>query len=109
MTENETSPEVVPQPDENRYSLQVDGREVGYAGYTDIDGQRVFWHTVVDPAEGGKGYGSTLIAGALTHVRDQGLRAVGVCPFVDAYVKKHHDFDDIVDPVSIELRARLEG
>jgi uncharacterized protein len=109
--ENQTAaanaPAVVHQSDRHRYVLEVDGREVGYAEYTDRGEQRVFLHTVVDPAEGGKGYGGTLVAGALAQVRDAGLRAVGVCPFVDAWVKKHHDFDDIVDPVSIELRASL--
>ncbi|WP_368496473.1 GNAT family N-acetyltransferase [Herbiconiux sp. A18JL235] len=106
MSDN-TETEVVHQPEGHRYVLEVDGREVGFTGYTDRDGKRVFLHTEIDPAEGGKGYGSILIKGALTAVREEGLKAVGICPFVEAYVKKHHDFDDIVEPASIELRASL--
>ncbi|QJU53214.1 GNAT family N-acetyltransferase [Herbiconiux sp. KACC 21604] len=102
---NET--EVVHQPERHRYVLEVDGHEVGFTGYTDRHDKRVFLHTEIDPAEGGKGYGSILIKGALSAVREDGLKAVGICPFVDAYVKKHHDFDDIVEPASVELRASL--
>jgi predicted GNAT family acetyltransferase len=98
---------VVHEPTRHRYVLEADGREVGFTAYTDRGSQRVFLHTEIDPAEGGKGYASTLIAGALDGVRHEGLRAVAVCPFVDAYVKKHHEFDDIVDPVSIGLRSSL--
>jgi len=102
-----TTSDVVPQPEQNRYALVVDGREVGFTEYVDRGEQRVFVHTEIDPAEEGHGYGSTLITGALEQVREAGLRAVPVCPFVTAYLKKHHEFDDIVDPVSIELRGSL--
>jgi predicted GNAT family acetyltransferase len=98
---------VTHEPDENRYVLTVDGQQVGFSAYTDRGEQRVFTHTQIDPAQEGNGYGSVLIAGALEQVREAGLRAVAVCPFVDRYVKKHSEFDDIVDPVSIELRASL--
>jgi predicted GNAT family acetyltransferase len=104
---NTSATEVVADDAHNRYVLVAEGREVGITEYVDRGEQRVFVHTEIDPAEGGKGYGSILIEGALGQVRDAGLRAVAVCPFVDAYVKKHHDFDDILDPVSIRLRASL--
>lgn len=112
MTENESdnpqaTVEVVPQPEQNRYALLVDGEEVGFTVYTDRGIDRVFLHTEIDPAQEGHGYGSTLIKGTLEQVRDAGLRAVAICPFVERYVEKHHDFDDIIDPVSIELRASL--
>ena len=38
-----------------------------------------------------------LIAEALQQTRDAGLRIVPVCPMVAAYVKKHHELDDVVD------------
>lgn len=107
MSDETATPEVVHTPDNHRYVLEVGGRMVGFTEYTDRGDQRVFLHTIIDEAESGKGYGSILIAGTLDQVRDAGLRAVAICPFVDAYVKKHPEFDDVVDPVSIELRASL--
>ncbi|WP_331485925.1 GNAT family N-acetyltransferase [Herbiconiux daphne] len=106
--ENETvTPEVVNTPGDHRYVIRVGGTEVGHTVYTDRGNQRVFLHTEIDPAFEGHGYGSTLMFDTLTQVREAGLRAVPVCPFMVGYLKRHRDFDDIVDPVSIELRKTL--
>jgi predicted GNAT family acetyltransferase len=35
---------------------------------------------------------------ALDDVRASGLRAVTLCPLMAAYVVKHRDYDDIIDP-----------
>ena len=109
MSENSESPstEVVHHPHRHRYVLLADGRELGFTQYIDSGDDRVFVHTEIDPAEEGHGYGSTLIRGSLQQVREEGLRIAATCPFVTAWLEKHHDFDDIVDPVSIEMRASL--
>ncbi len=101
------SPTVVNVPEENRYVISAGGRELGFTEYTDRGAQRVFLHTEIDPAEEGHGYGSALMAGTLGQVRDAGLRAVPVCPFMVGYLQRHHEFDDVIDPVSISLRASL--
>jgi predicted GNAT family acetyltransferase len=51
----------------------------------------------VDDAFQGRGLASILIGEALQQTRDAGLRIVPVCPMVGAYVKKHSEFDDVVD------------
>ncbi len=99
--------EVEPLPSRNRYTITVDGEQAGYTQYTDRDDQRVFLHTEIDPAFEGRGLGSILIQGALTDVRENGMRVVAVCPFTVNWLRKHHDFDDIVDPVTIALRSSL--
>lgn len=105
---SESSPtEVVDQPERSRYVLTAGGEEVGFSAYLDRDGLRVFTHTEVDPAHGGKGYGSILAKGVLDAVRAAGLKAVPLCPFIAAYVQKHPDYDDILEPASIELRRSL--
>ena len=38
-----------------------------------------------------------LIEEALSLTRTDGLRIVPVCPMVAAHVRKHHEFDDILD------------
>jgi predicted GNAT family acetyltransferase len=100
-------PEVVNTPENNRYVIRVGDDQVGFTEYTDRGDQRVFLHTEIDPAHEGHGYGSALMAGALTQVREAGLRAVAICPFMVGYLPRHREFDDIVDPVSIRLRASL--
>ena len=50
-----------------------------------------------------RGLATVLIAQALSTTRADGLRIVAVCPMVAHYVSSHHDFDDIVDPVTPEI------
>lgn len=94
-------------PERHRYVIEAEGREVGFTQYTDRGDQRVFLHTEIDPAEEGRGYGSALMAAVLGQVRDAGIRAVPICPFMTGYLERHHEFDDVVDPATIELRASL--
>ncbi|HTY27863.1 MAG TPA: N-acetyltransferase [Mycobacterium sp.] len=43
-----------------------------------------------------------LVGEALAATRAAGLHIVAVCPLVAGYLDKHHEFDDIVDPVADE-------
>ncbi|MDT5068509.1 MAG: uncharacterized protein QOK02_4664 [Mycobacterium sp.] len=91
----------------DEFTIGVDGKSVGLEAFAERDGQRVFYHTEIDDAFGGRGLGTVLIAEALAATRADGLRIVAVCPMVAAYVKKHHEFDDIVDPATPEILASL--
>ena len=79
------------------FAISVDGKQVGLTAYVDRDGQRVFPHTEVDEAYGGRGLATIVISEALAATRAEGLRIVAVCPTVAAYVEKHPEFSDIVD------------
>jgi predicted GNAT family acetyltransferase len=81
----------------HRYTIAVDGNQVGKAEFRDRDGRRVFTHTEVDTNYEGRGLATILIAEALQETRDAGLRIVAQCPMVAAYVKKHDEYSDIVD------------
>jgi len=85
------------------FTVGVDGQTVGLARFVDHDDHRVFVHTEVQPAFEGRGLATVLIAEALTATRADGLRIVALCPMVAAYLKKHHDFDDIVDRPTREI------
>ncbi|MDX1888156.1 GNAT family N-acetyltransferase [Mycolicibacterium sp. 050158] len=96
MTDKTGEPVTVARED-GRFTIAVDGKTVGLTAFADRDGQRVFYHTEVDDAFGGRGLASLVIAEALAATRAEGLRIVPVCPTVAAYVRKHHEFDDVVD------------
>lgn len=93
----------------DKFTVTVEGKTVGLAAFGDRDGQRVFSHTEVDEAFGGRGLATILVAEALAATRTEGLRIVAVCPMVAAYVKKHHDFDDIVDRPTRDIMRWLQG
>lgn len=93
----------------DKFTVAVEGKTVGLAAFGDRDGQRVFSHTEVDEAFGGRGLATILVAEALAATRTEGLRIVAVCPMVAAYVKKHHDFDDIVDRPTRDIMRWLQS
>jgi uncharacterized protein len=93
----------------DRFTVCVNGKTVGLVAFAERDGQRVFFHTEVDDAHGGRGLGTVLIAEALAATRSDGLRIVAVCPMVAAYVDKHHDFDDILDKPAPEILRWLKN
>ena len=59
-----------------------------------------FLHTEVDPNVQRRGLGTALVVGALDDARDRGKRVVPICPFVDAYIRRHPDYADlaVADP-----------
>ena len=58
---------------------------------------RTLVHTEIDPAFEGHGLGSHLAAGALDDARQRGLTVVPLCPFVTAYLRRHHEQLDVVE------------
>jgi uncharacterized protein len=92
-----------------KFTVTVDGQAVGLAEFRDKDGQRVFFHTEVDDNFGGRGIATVMVREALTATRAEGLRIVPVCPLVSAYVKKNHEFDDIVDRPTREIMQWLKS
>ena len=106
LTDKNGAPVEVTQ-EADRFSIAVDGKPVGLTAFVEHGEQRVFYHTEIDPAFGGRGLASVLIAQALATTRQQGKRIVAICPMVKAYVEKHHDFDDILDPRTPEILRLL--
>ena len=92
--------QVVDNPAELRYELEVDGVLAGIVRYRTEPGVVVLVHTDVDPAFEGRGLGGRLVSGALDDIRDRGLRVVPLCPFAAAYIRRHPEYVDLigVDP-----------
>jgi predicted GNAT family acetyltransferase len=63
-----------------------------------------FLHTEVDRTLQRRGLGSALVAGALDDARVRGLRVVPLCPFVEAYIRRHPGYAELVadDPARRE-------
>lgn len=91
---------IVDVPNENRYELRDadTGTVAGFASYTHTPHQIVFTHTVIDNAYGGRGLGSKLARRVLDDAAATGKRIVPVCSFIAAYVRKHHDWDEYLEP-----------
>ena len=101
MTENQ--PVVVDNPERSQFEIDLGDGEFAYAQYNLLQGAIRFSHTVVPESHGGQGLGTTLIKAGLTAARERGLKVIPICPFFQAYLKKHPDEQDIVDPAHIGL------
>ena len=90
---------VVRRPDERRYELLLGGVPAGELVYRDRSGDVVaFLHTEIDPGVERRGLGTALVRAALDDARSRGLGVVPICPFVDAYVRRHPEYADLVVP-----------
>lgn len=102
-----SEPTIIDVPEQHRYEISVDGVRAGVAHYLDTGVQRIFHHTDVDKAFGGRGLGTKLIAAALADTRAAGKRIVPMCSFVAAYADKHPEYAAIIDPVTAQAEATV--
>ncbi|MBV0893783.1 GNAT family N-acetyltransferase [Microbacterium sp. NC79] len=72
-----------------RYEILVDDVVAGFTEFTERQGAFLFPHTEIDPAFGGRGLGSTLVAGAMADSAARGDTVVPLCPFVVKYLRGH--------------------
>jgi predicted GNAT family acetyltransferase len=96
-------PTVVDNPERNQFQIDLGGGKFAYAKYNLLPGAIRFYHTVVPDSHGGQGLGTALIKAGLAAARERGLKVIPICPFFAAYVKKHPDEQDIVDPAHLNL------
>jgi predicted GNAT family acetyltransferase len=89
-----------------RHRFEIDlGDAVAIAEYTLPVGTIMFTHTEVPPEYEGKGIGSALIRAGLKAARERGLKVIPICPFFAAYMQRHEEEQDLLDPAWL---ARLK-
>ncbi len=109
MTTDKTGAETTVSLHDGKYTIAVEGKTVGFADFVDRGDQRVFHHTEIDPAYGGRGLATILVEEALNEARDEGKRIVPVCSMIGTVLKKHPEFDDITDPVTPEIEQWVQS
>lgn len=84
--------------EKHRFEIDLGDGSYAIAEYTLPAGKIMFTHTEVPPAHEGQGLGTLLIKTALASARDRGLQVIPVCPFFAAYIRKHAEEQDLLDP-----------
>ncbi|WP_445256308.1 GNAT family N-acetyltransferase [Nocardioides aurantiacus] len=87
--------EVTRNESELRWEIRVNDRLVGFAAYQRTPDEIVFTHTEIDDGHEGEGLGGALVRAALDDVRAEGLKALPICPFVQAFLDRHEDYRDL--------------
>ncbi len=86
---------VVDAADRQRFEIVRDGEVLGHAAYQKTDQMVIFTHTEVAPSMEGQGLGGRLVRSALDQVRDSGLQVLPICPFVQAWMSRHPEYQDL--------------
>jgi uncharacterized protein len=98
--------EVVNNRDRFRYEILRDGAVAGFLQYSLRGGRVLLLHTEVPDANAGKGLATELVRGALDDIRRRGRRMVPICHFVERFVERNPEYDDLFDH---ELFATLNA
>jgi len=98
MADSQSAFTVRDNPERHRFEVDLGDGSFAIAEYTLPAGKIMFTHTEVPSAHEGKGVGSTLIRYALGEARKRGLKVIPICPFFAAYMQKHEEVQDLLDP-----------
>ncbi len=82
-------------PERQRFEILRDGEVLGHAAYQKTDQMIIFTHTEIDPSYEGQGLGGHLVRSALDQVRDSDLKVLPICPFVQAWMSRHPEYQDL--------------
>jgi predicted GNAT family acetyltransferase len=91
----EQTVEVRDNPEESRFEAYVGAELAGFTAYDRSDGAITILHTEVDDAFEGRGVGSSMVRQVLDRLRAGGLTVTVLCPFVNAWVRRHPDYQDL--------------
>jgi len=96
MTTPPARPMITDATERQRYEAHLDGELAGVLEYVVKHGRLALVHTEVLPAHEGQGIGSALVRFALDDARRRQLRVIAICPYVQAYLTRHPEDEDIV-------------
>ena len=87
---------VTDDPERSRYELRVAGELAGFLTYH-LRGQAISLnHTEVEPHFQGKGLATHLARFSLDDARKRGLAVLPFCPYVNSWIRKHPEYEDLV-------------
>jgi predicted GNAT family acetyltransferase len=96
MTSSPARPVITDAPSRERYEAHLDGELAGVLEYKVARGRIALIHTEVLPVHEGRGVGSALVRFALDDARRRELRVIPTCPYVQNYLKRHPQAEDVV-------------
>lgn len=86
--------EVVHNPEKSRFEITLEGG-MAISEYQLAAKNMIFTHTEVPEAYEGLGVGNKLAQVGLDYARDHGYKIQALCPFMNAYVRRHKEYHPI--------------
>jgi uncharacterized protein len=78
---------------ERKFYALVEGREA-VIGYAKAGGVYNLLHTFVPEELRGHGVAEQLVQGTLDQIKAQGAKFIATCPFVQAFLKRHPEYQE---------------
>jgi uncharacterized protein len=89
--------EIINNKQQYRFEIALPDGEIAKLEYRWLKGSMVLMHTLVPVSQRGKGIGAELVKYVLDYARSQNLKIIVYCPFVELYLKKHPEYNDLID------------
>lgn len=86
---------VIHNVERKRFEIHIDTHIAELAYYLNRN-VIIFTHTGVAPALEGQGIGSMLVKTGLQYARDNNLKVESMCWFVNRYIDRHPEVQDLV-------------
>jgi predicted GNAT family acetyltransferase len=83
-------------PDKSRIETYVDGK-LAKIDYSLSPGKIIYIHTEVPAELEGRGIAGQLAHFALEYAREEKLQVVPICRYVQSYLKRHPEYQDLVN------------
>ncbi len=97
-------PEIIHEPENTRF-VYSEGENEAEMVYKMRGNTMYFMHTGVPKSISNKKVATELARVSLEYARDQGYKIAVLCPFIEAYVKRHPEWYELYDP---HFRLRLK-
>ena len=91
---------------QRRYEIEEGGRVAGFAQYVERPGRVIMVHTEIDSDFEGHGLATKLATFALDDIRSRGLHVVPLCPFIESYIERHPEYQDLVDQNALDALSK---
>ena len=90
--------DIIHDEEDLRFYAVIAGDEAELTYTYPESGVMDFDHTFVPEGGRGKGYADQLVQTGLDYARSKNYQIVPSCPVVGAYIKRHPDYEDLVQP-----------
>ncbi|HEY6626776.1 MAG TPA: GNAT family N-acetyltransferase [Ignavibacteriaceae bacterium] len=88
-------PEVIHEKENKRFVIYTEGNEV-YVEYTMTEKEINLYHTYTYPALRGKGLAAQVVRAALEFAKENNLKVIPTCSYVQAFIAKNDEYKKLV-------------
>lgn len=93
-------PQITHDSEDLRFFADIEGEEAELTYTYPEDGVMDFDHTFVPEKARGQGVANQLVKAGLDYAKTKDYKAIASCPVVDAYVKRHPEYNSIMKDIS---------